>query len=271
MKPGCYRFQMGQLSWTVWSIVLILGQMRFVHHNIANGLFWFFFPVSLVITNDIFAYFCGLLLGKRIINRKFLSLSPNKTWEGYLGSLVCTLIFSYQMSAFVARYSWFTCPADRLEFYLHPQLSCAPDPTFELELYTWPPAFIPEIFPDLPLVLTQSRTFQILPIQIHGLALGFFASVVGPFGGFLASAIKRAYEIKDFNSIIPGHGGMTDRMDCQLQMALFTFVYHSTFVKSVGPATKILASAVLLSYEDALKLHQDLGTHLASFLNATST
>ena len=35
-----------------------------------------------------------------------------------------------------------------------------------------------------------------------------FASSVAPFGGFFASAIKRAYGIKDFDSFIPGHGRM---------------------------------------------------------------
>jgi len=42
-----------------------------------------------------------------------------------------------------------------------------------------------------------------------------FASLVAPFGGFFASGFKRAFNIKDFGHSIPGHGGMTDRMDCQ--------------------------------------------------------
>jgi phosphatidate cytidylyltransferase len=42
------------------------------------------------------------------------------------------------------------------------------------------------------------------PIQIHGLAYGLFASLVAPFGGFFASAIKRAYKKKDFDSFMPG-------------------------------------------------------------------
>jgi phosphatidate cytidylyltransferase len=58
-----------------------------------------------------------------------------------------------------------------------------------------------------------------------------FASLVAPFGGFLASAMKRAYGIKDFDSLIPGHGGVMDRMDCQFLMALCTWVHYNTFVK----------------------------------------
>lgn len=42
-----------------------------------------------------------------------------------------------------------------------------------------------------------------------------FASIIAPFGGFFASGFKRGFKIKDFGDSIPGHGGMTDRMDCQ--------------------------------------------------------
>jgi CDP-diglyceride synthetase len=61
--------------------------------------------------------------------------------------------------------------------------------------------------------------------QWHGLCLGAIASTVAPFGGFFASAIKRAYNIKDFESFLPGHGGITDRMDCQFIMNVGTYVY----------------------------------------------
>lgn len=51
--------------------------------------------------------------------------------------------------------------------------------------------------------------------QFHVFFLACFASLVAPFGGFFASGFKRAFDIKDFGHSIPGHGGMTDRMDCQ--------------------------------------------------------
>jgi hypothetical protein len=32
-------------------------------------------------------------------------------------------------------------------------------------------------------------------------------------------------QIKDFGSTIPGHGGFTDRMDCQIVMGAFSYIY----------------------------------------------
>jgi phosphatidate cytidylyltransferase len=48
--------------------------------------------------------------------------------------------------------------------------------------------------------------------------LGLFASFLAPLGGLFASGFKRAIKIKDFANLIPGHGGLTDRMDCQILM-----------------------------------------------------
>ena len=53
-------------------------------------------------------------------------------------------------------------------------------------------------------------------MQLHALVMAVFASVIAPFGGFFASGFKRSLKVKDFGDSIPGHGGMTDRMDCQV-------------------------------------------------------
>ena len=39
-------------------------------------------------------------------------------------------------------------------------------------------------------------------------------------------------KIKDFCDFIPGHGGLTDRMDCQLIMGMFSYLYITIVVKS---------------------------------------
>lgn len=104
---------------------------------------------------------------------------------------------------------------------------------------------------------------DVAPIQIHAVFFALFASVVAPFGGFLASGIKRAYQVKDFDSLIPGHGGVTDRVDCEFIMALFVYVYHKTFIREYDVDWRQLAtSAASLSTDNQQKLLDALATAL---------
>lgn len=52
-----------------------------------------------------------------------------------------------------------------------------------------------------------------------------FLSLVGQFGDLFFSAIKRTYKVKDFSNIMPGHGGVLDRLDSIIFVMLaFTFL-----------------------------------------------
>lgn len=64
----------------------------------------------------------------------------------------------------------------------------------------------------------------------HALVIATFVSLVSPFGGFLASAVKRAHNAKDFGTLIPGHGGVVDRFDCQVVTAPFVYLYLKEFL-----------------------------------------
>ena len=68
----------------------------------------------------------------------------------------------------------------------------------------------------------------------HALAMGLYVSLVSPFGGFLASAVKRAHGAKDFGALIPGHGGIVDRFDCQVVTAPFVYLYLKNFLSSAS-------------------------------------
>lgn len=80
MQVGHIKFQLNQLCWTIVVLCLTVGQLKYVMHNIFNGLFWFALPILLVVTNDIMAYVSGMTCGRKFIRRPFISFSPNKTW-----------------------------------------------------------------------------------------------------------------------------------------------------------------------------------------------
>lgn len=135
--------------------------------NLQKGKYYFIYPATLVITNDVSAYFIGKLFGKTPL----YSLSPKKTVEGFIGGFLFTILIGIIGSLKVSS----NIKSDNF--------------------------------------VTNNFMFILA------------ASLLAPFMGFFASAIKRLFKKKDFGSIIPGHGGVTDRMDCQILMAWFTFYY----------------------------------------------
>jgi phosphatidate cytidylyltransferase len=79
----------------------------------------------------------------------------------------------------------------------------------------------------------------------HALVMGTFVSLVSPFGGFLASIVKRAHGKKDFATWIPGHGGVVDRLDCQVMTAPFVYLYLTYFMtKTTEGVAETLASSL---------------------------
>jgi phosphatidate cytidylyltransferase len=129
------------------------------------GFDWVILAFVITWANDTFAYFAGLLFGKHKLNEK---VSPKKTWEGFAGGAVGSLLGALAMQHY------------RLEVELKPGAA---------------------------------------------LALGAGAAVVGPLGDLVESMLKRAYGVKDSSRLIPGHGGLLDRIDALLFVAPWVYLF----------------------------------------------
>ncbi|KAI4963405.1 hypothetical protein ZWY2020_014143 [Hordeum vulgare] len=207
LKKKTYNYQFKQYAWAHMILLTVLPSPLSPWQIYLKGCSGkpYIYLISLIVINDIAAYLFGFFWRTPLIK-----LSPKKTWEGFIGASVTTII-----SAFL----WLTCPRKDLSTEW---LVCDPGSMFKPEHYflgNWVPQWFPwkEVF--------------LLPVQWHALALGLFASIIAPFGGFFASGFKRAFKIN-----IPGHGGITDRMDCQMVMAvLHTYITNhlSTYNFSV--------------------------------------
>ncbi|KIW62378.1 hypothetical protein PV04_10558 [Phialophora macrospora] len=248
LRKGYYRFQFAQFAWTHMALYLIVVQAHFMMNNVFEGMIWFFLPASLVITNDIFAYICGITFGRT----QLISLSPKKTVEGFVGAWICTIFFGFALTNVLMRYSYFICPVNDLGANVFTGLQCDPNPVFKPHPY------------NIKGLTGLDYTFFVSPMQGHILVFASFASLIAPFGGFFASGLKRTFKIKDFGDSIPGHGGMTDRMDCQFIMGLFAYMYYQSFIAvyktSVGG---VLETAIMgLSPEEQIELLKRLGWYL---------
>jgi phosphatidate cytidylyltransferase len=60
---------------------------------------------------------------------------------------------------------------------------------------------------------------------LDGLLLGALVATLAPFGDLAKSMVKRQMGVKDFGALIPGHGGMFDRIDSLLFVAPVMYYY----------------------------------------------
>lgn len=161
----------GTLHWAVMLTVFSVSHIAYLMvlpggNLLAGGVGLVIYLLFLTQFNDVSQYTWGKLLGRYKIIPK---VSPNKTWEGFLGGLLTI-----------------TMTAGLLAPYLTP--------------------------------LTQ----------LQGFAAGFIISAGGFFGDVVISSVKRDLKIKDCGSLIPGHGGILDRMDSLIYTAplFFHFIYY---------------------------------------------
>ncbi|KIY73078.1 hypothetical protein CYLTODRAFT_342994 [Cylindrobasidium torrendii FP15055 ss-10] len=257
LKKGYLKQQFGLFCWVHMTLLLIVVSSHFIVNNILEGLIWFFVPASLVICNDVFAYIWGKAIGRTPL----ISLSPKKTVEGFVGAFLTTVLFSLLWGSIFMQWNFMICPVHDIGVNVLDDIRCTPNPVFVWREWPIPGPIQSVIAPVLGKAFTS---VSYVPYHLHLIVLATFASLVAPFGGFFASGFKRAFDIKDFGDSIPGHGGMTDRMDCQFLMGVFVYVYHSSLIRehhvTVGSVLQIIVSA--LSTEEQLELLGDVRKYI---------
>lgn len=151
------------------------------------GIFLLIYLLVIVWSGDIAAYYAGRMLGRHKLASR---ISPNKTWEGAVGSVVGSLGAAYLLAHFAG-----------------------------------------EIGAFLQHVRAQGlgRGLATPPLWVT-LVLGVSINLAAQLGDLTESTIKRGAGVKDSGSILPGHGGMLDRIDALLFAApvaviLFAFTY----------------------------------------------
>jgi phosphatidate cytidylyltransferase len=184
-EPGGYIRSAGGLLWGMMFLVYGVSHaaLLFVAPESAAGPVgpagWFLFLIILTEANDIFQALIGRMFGAQKRHRISPAISPNKTWEGFLGGMLVTISLGLLLAP------WLTT------------LGEAPGP---LQL---PDPLQPWVAPVLA---------------------GLLIAMAGFFGDINMSAIKRDAGVKDSSTLLPGMGGLIDRVD-SLTMTAPVFVY----------------------------------------------
>ena len=162
------------IQWALMLTVFCISHIAYlltlsVKNNAAGSVGLVLFLLFITQFNDVSQYIWGKLFGK---NKIIPKVSPNKTWEGFLGAVITITICS-----------GFAAP------------------------------------------LLTPLTFEL------GLIFGFIISISGFFGDVVISSVKRDLEIKDSGNLIPGHGGILDRIDSLIYTAplFFHMIYYFSY------------------------------------------
>ena len=163
------KYNINDCCYMLGGVLLIASSMVLANLYRSIGLRVIVYLFLVTILTDTFALFTGMLIGR---HKLLESVSPKKTWEGFIGGAI---VATFTGTVF----------------------------------YT-----------------TVINTSIQLPVIIM---FTLFLSIIGQFGDLFFSAIKRYYKVKDFSNLMPGHGGVLDRLDS----IIFVILAFSLFMNLI--------------------------------------
>ena len=149
------------------------------------GAFYLLYLLLVVWAGDIFAYFVGKSIGRHLMAPR---ISPKKTWEGAAASVIASVAVGWLLFNYALPIS---------SALLRSGLIQRRDGLFGLEQ--------PAVGPIVVLTIVLNVAAQL--------------------GDLVESLIKRGAGVKDSGAILPGHGGMLDRIDALLFAAPVLWYY----------------------------------------------
>jgi phosphatidate cytidylyltransferase len=156
--------------------------------QLSAGAILVIYTLLVVWAGDIFAYFVGKSLGRHLMSPR---ISPKKTWEGAVASILASVIIG--------------------------TLWIQHAPGISLSLLKG------------GLIERRDGIFseQQLPTLACLILLSGIVNIAAQLGDLAESLIKRGAGVKDSGSILPGHGGMLDRIDAMLFAVPVVWAYRA--------------------------------------------
>lgn len=145
---------------SIYYIIIIFCKGIWLSNLESIQFIFYLLPISII--SDTFAYFGGMIFGKKWFKGAKFSpkISPKKTWAGFVIGTSMSMAYAIGFGIYCGYWS----------------------------------------------------TFGSIQIYIT-ILMGIVLPIVSAYGDLLFSAFKRYLGIKDFSKLIPGHGGVFDRLD----------------------------------------------------------
>jgi phosphatidate cytidylyltransferase len=159
-----------------------------------NGALYVLFLMLVVWTGDIAAYYVGSAIGRHKLAPR---VSPGKSWEGAIASAMGAIVVAILLLRFASPIFW---ALDRIHLLDIPG-SVLYEPS------------------------RQTASLAAAPVWL-AVFFGLLVNVAAQLGDLVESALKRGAGVKDSGTLLPGHGGVLDRIDALLFAAPTGWLFY---------------------------------------------